>query len=245
MPKTTNNPLTERSGVSLNTLLTAAVAIIAILVIGGIMLFSGNNGSGGAPATPQLLQKKDSNAVLEAPQSKVTVVEFLDYQCGVCSQYYDNVTSKIEQQYEGQITFVTRNYPITKMHPLAESAATTAEAAAMQGKYVDMYHALYNNWGTWAVSEDGKEPSSDEQKANQLFEQYAQQIGLDVQKFRQDRASEQVRQRINQDVADADMLEIPGTPTIFINGEQFNPPSQNFSDIHEQLTEEIDAALAK
>lgn len=101
-----------------------------------------------------VLRRPDSHTLLAAPDNKVTVVEFLDYQCPACAGYYMNITKKLEKDYAGRITFVTRNFPL-EMHPLAVPAARTAEAAAMQGKYREMYQALYDNYLSWARTADG------------------------------------------------------------------------------------------
>ena len=243
MPKT-NNPLTRSSGVSTNVILTSIVVVAAVLIIGGILLFGGGRvPDRGEPVPPQTLSKPDSHRVMDAPGDKVTVVEFLDFQCPVCAQYHQSVTSKVEERYAGRIDFITRNYPLPKPHPLAIPAARAAEAAGMQGKYKEMYDKLYQNWQSWAVAPNGKEVNRDEKQANQAFEQYAEQIGLDMDKFRNDRDSPQVQQRINQDVTDGDHAGVDGTPTIFVNGREFTPKSRDYDEIADQLSEQIDGEL--
>jgi len=243
------NPLTEKSsGATTNIILTVIVVIVAIAVIGGVLLFNrgGDSGgeSGGRTVAADVLRKPDSNLLSEAPDGKVTVVEFLDYQCPACHQYYSNLTKKIEQDYQGKITFVVRNYPLD-MHKLARPAARAAEAAAMQGKFKEMYHALYENYASWAGS--GEQLSSDVNKANAEFDKYAQQIGLDMDKFHQDLNSPQVQQKIDADVADGEKAGVSGTPTLFINGKQFQPESgtQTFAELEKQFRQKIDQELKK
>ncbi|WP_263248755.1 DsbA family protein [Saccharopolyspora rosea] len=250
MPKT-NNPLTKKNGLSINVVLTVVVVVVAVVVIGGVLLFGrGGNGAPnqapnpGQPVAAELLRKPDSNMLSQAPDGKVTVVEFLDYQCPACHQYYAALTKKVEQDYEGRINFVTRNFPIAKAHPLANQAAQAAEAAGMQGKYKEMYHALYDNWQSWAVAPSGDNVSDDQQRAAKLFDQYAQQIGLDLNKFHQDMNSPQVKARIDRDTADGTKAGVHATPTIFINGKQFETPQGvTYQQLSDMFHGEIDKAL--
>lgn len=256
MPKT-KNPLLKKSGPSTNMILSIVVVVGAILIVGGILLFTAGQkgddqagGGGPAPApgadVSDIVAHPDSNKLLEAPDGKVTVSEFLDFQCSSCWSYYSNVTQQIEKEYAGRITFVTRNYPIPRLHPLAETAAKASEAAAAQGKYKEMYHALYNNYPAWAASPDGQTVSDDEARADKLFTQYAQQNGLDVNKFRADMESPAVAERIKKDQADGQQAGVEGTPAFFINGQKWEASdAKTFGDVLTQLRERLDQELAK
>ncbi|ANZ43167.1 thioredoxin [Lentzea guizhouensis] len=232
------NPVTSRKGVSLNVVLTAAIAVLAVAVFGGILLSQrgAENDSSAAlvPAGAHTLSKVDGD--------KVTLVEFLDFQCPACSAHYNGVTKKLEQDYQGRITIVTRNLPL-EMHPLAVPAAQAAEAAAKQGKYAEMYHALYDNFDRWAV--DGQSISSDRARAVTLFEEFAATAGLDTAKFRSDMASADVQAVIDRDLADGRKLDVRSTPAFFLNGEKFEPSGQSFADIDTELRAKIDEALAR
>ncbi|MER7080486.1 Protein-disulfide isomerase [Saccharopolyspora kobensis] len=244
------NPLTKGSGLSTNVILTAIVAVVAVAVIGGVLWFNRDGGSApeeptGPPVAAELLRKPDSNLLVESPESKVTVVEFLDYQCPACWGYYTNMTKQVEADYAGKINFVVRNFPLD-MHPLARPAAQAAEAAALQGKFKEMYHAIYDNYEAWGSTPDGQ-VSSDAAKARGLFEQYAQQAGLDLEKFRADVNSPQVNAKIDADSADGKKAGVEGTPTIFINGRQFKPGDdvQTWEQLNQAFRSKLDAELAK
>jgi protein-disulfide isomerase len=249
MPKS-KNPLTRRSGLSINVVLTVVVVVVAVLVIGGVLVINrgtadSNTNTGSQTVAADVLRKPDSNVLTEAPNSRVTVVEFLDFQCPVCHNYYDTVTKQVETDYAGKITFVTRNFPLD-MHPLARPAAQAAEAAALQGKYKEMYHALYDNYTAWAYTPDGQNLSNDVARAHGLFDQYAQQIGLDVPKFQQDMNSPQVNAKIDADLADGNKAGVQGTPTIFINGKQFEPGNaQTFQQVSDEFRKQLDRELAQ
>ncbi len=249
MPKTTN-PLKKKSRVDINIVLTLVVVVIAVAVIGGILMFSGKGGNGNAAAPDgsvpaETLIRPDSNKLTESPDGKVQLVEFLDYQCPSCAQYYKGITKQIEQDYQGKVTFATRNFPMESAHPLAMPAATATEAAAKQGKYKEMYHAIYDNWESWAVAPNGQQVNQDVQKGQAQFDQFAQQAGLDMQKFHQDQASPEVKQKIEQDRADAEKAGVQGTPSIFLNGKQFEPQGKTYQEVSQQLRSQIDQELAK
>lgn len=231
--------LTGRRGPSVNVILTVGLVVLAALVIGGIVIFNRSDDTAAVP--PEKLAPAGAHTLSTANGNKVTLVEFLDYQCPACASYYANVTKKIEQDYQGRITFVTRNFPL-RMHPLAVPAARAAEAAGLQGKYADMYHALYDGYDDWAVS--GQNVSSDAAAATAKFEQYAGKIGLDLAKFRTDVASPQVQAVIDQGVADGTEVGVTSTPTFFLNGRKFQPSGQTLADVERQLREQIDKALA-
>ncbi|MGW5646815.1 DsbA family protein [Saccharopolyspora sp. NPDC003752] len=243
------NPVTAKSGLSTNVILTIVVVVVAVVVIGGVLLFNRGGSEDNASSTPavaaEILRKPDSHVLTSAPDNKVTVVEFLDYQCPGCRSYYSGLTKQVEKDYAGKITFITRNFPLG-MHPLARPAAQAAEAAAVQGKYKEMYHALYDNYDAWAVAPDGQNISTDEAKARGLFDQYAQQLGLDLAKFHQDMNSPQVNAKIDADVADGEKAGVQGTPTIFINGKEFDAGNiQTFQQLNDAFRGEVDKELAK
>ncbi|MGC7094639.1 DsbA family protein [Amycolatopsis lurida] len=242
-----SNPVTAKRGLSPNLVVTLVIVVVAVLVLGGVLLFSGgdDNADGGTeqPRVPaELLRKPDSHTLTEAPDGKVTLVEFLDYQCPACASYYKNITSKIEQDYAGRITFVTRNFPL-EMHPLAVPAAQAAEAAALQGKYKEMYHALYDNFQQWAISADGQNVNTDEAAAKNLFQGYATQLGLDVAKYQADLTSPPVQAAIEQGRTDGQQAGVTSTPTLFVNGIKFEPKGETFGAVDKELRELLDKEL--
>lgn len=229
-------------------MLTVVVVVVAVAVIGGIILFGGNDGdadggtgSGNDSMPAAVLNPPRSHTLTEAKGDAVTMVEFLDYQCPACNAYYHNVTSKLEHDYAGRITFVTRNFPLDA-HPLAVKAAQAAESAANQGKYGEMYHELYDNYDSWALAPDGKNVSDDAARARERFDAYARKIGLDLDRFHRDLGSAQVQQRIDRDRADGDKAGVDSTPTIFVNGTRFEPSGQSFADVDRQLRALLDGA---
>jgi protein-disulfide isomerase len=252
MARKSRSSVTAPRGLSANVIITIAIVVVAAVVIGGVLLFSGSGeddsgggdgGGGGGTVPTELRVQSDSNLLAEAEGAdagKVTIVEFLDYQCPACAAYYMNVTKQLEADYAGRITFVTRNFPLDS-HPLGQQAARAAEAAALQGRYKEMYHQLYDNYEQWAVN--GQQVSDDAERAATLFEGYATAIGLDLAQYEAALTSPSVQERIDADVAAGRKVGVDSTPTFFVNGEKFVPEGDQFSDVADQLREQIDAAL--
>lgn len=143
--------------------------------------------------------------------SKVVVVEYGDFQCPSCATNAPKFKA-IAEAYKDKITFVFRNYPLTSIHPNALAAASAAEAAGLQGQYWQMHDLLYDKQSEWSLL-----PSD---KRLDKFTEYAQQLGLDVDKFKADVASENVSKKINYDLALGRKKSIKGTPSVFINGRE-------------------------
>ena len=236
------NPVNQRSGASTNIILTVIVLVFAVGVLGVVLWFGGQNkpqaANPGQEQPPAVVSPPGSNTLSTAPDKKVTLTEFVDFQCPQCHKIYEMLTKDLEQKYQGKITFVTRNYPLP-MHPLAQSAARSSEAAAAQGKYQQMYHALNEHWGEWAAQPDQQTPKTDPAQAQQQFDRYAQEIGLDLNRYHQDLNSPQVTEKINKDKADGDKAGVQGTPSFFINGRQIQLSSV------QQMYQEIDGQLAR
>jgi protein-disulfide isomerase len=161
--------------------------------------------------------------------AKVVVAEFGDYQCPACGKYHPVLKNEILPAYDGKIKFVFLNYPLP-IHKNAQSAAQAAEAAALQGKFWQMHDILYERQQDW---DEQKDPYS-------KYEGYAKELGLDLNKFKSDYASQQVVDLINNQAALGDAFKVPGTPTFFVNGVQVdNSKGAN------SLKEAIDKALAQ
>jgi protein-disulfide isomerase len=246
----TINPLKKSSGASINLLLTVAVVVAAAGVIGGVLYINSakapHHPSARAVVPATVLRKADSHTLTTAVDNKVTLTEFVDYQCPVCHKYYEAITNKIEHDYRGRITYVVRNYPLP-MHPLAQVAAQAVEAAGLQGKYDPMYHAVEDNYRAWAMTPDGQNVSNDTRRALAQFHQDAQRIGLRMQRFDQDMNSPAVRNRINQDKADGDTAKVTGTPTLFLNGQEFQPSrdTTTYQQLDLQLRGQLDRELTQ
>jgi protein-disulfide isomerase len=164
----------------------------------------------------------------------VVLEEFGDFQCPPCGQMFPEV-EKIRQDYGDRLRFVFREFPLVRVHPNALLAAHAAEAAGLQNKFWEMQRALFDNQRTWSPAQD---PSA-------TFESYAQQIGLDVERYRRDMSGGEKSPMDARVVADrerGESLGVESTPTFFVNGRKLTP-AQSVSG--KNLREEIDRELNK
>ncbi len=182
--------------------------ITLVLVVGAAFLFGGNSSS-----TSQNTQPIKNANILIRPSSaeinnhsKVTLVEFGDFQCPACGEEYPVVTQLL-QNYKGKINYVFRNFPLPQ-HANAPEAAEAAEAAKAQGNFFGMFNLLYQNQTTWS---DVSDPTS-------YFLTYAKALHLDVKKFESDVKSKKYNNIIQQDINDGYAVSVNATPTFFLNG---------------------------
>jgi protein-disulfide isomerase len=205
-------------------------AIIAVIVVifGGILLFNGNKGDDSGGGKNSSIQP--TNHVEGKGTTGVTLVEYGDYQCPYCGQFYPFV-KQVAAKYGGQITFQFRNLPLIQLHQNALAGARAAEAASNQGKFWEMHDLLYENQATWSES---RSPQA-------AFDQYATQLGLNVTQFDKDAASAKTNDIINADIAAFEKTgEEKSTPTFFIDGKLASP--QTISA--DALSKLIDQAIA-
>ena len=190
--------------------------ILAVVIVGLVALFvlTKPKESGNAVFEGDAKQIQSGDHAKYGTDKKVTLIEYGDFQCPSCAAYYP-VVKQVAEKYKDQVNFVFRNFPIISIHPNAFAAARSAEAAANQGKFWEMHDRLYETQNSWS--------SATSQQA--LFESYAEELGLDMTKFKQDYASTETADRINRDVSSAKQFSISGTPTFILNGEKIKNPA--------------------
>jgi Na+/H+ antiporter NhaA len=135
-------------------------------------------------------------------QAPVTLVEYGDFECPYCGMA-EPVLRKLLADFGDELRFVFRNLPLSDVHPRAQLAAEAAEAAGAQGKFWEMHDLLFQH-------QDALAP--------QDLVRYAEELGLDVERFRDDLRRRAYAPRIAEDVAGADESGVAGTPTFFVNG---------------------------
>lgn len=157
----------------------------------------------------------------------VTLEEFGDFQCPPCGGLAEPI-KQIEKDYEKHLRVIFRHYPFP-IHEHAMEAAFAAEAAGRQDRFWEMHDLLYREQGGWSKSPD----------ARLLFQAYAKMLGLDLERFKEDMESEQVKERVVHDQERGRSIGITSTPTIFINDRAVPPTSLNPA----ALRAAIDAAI--
>jgi Na+/H+ antiporter NhaA len=130
----------------------------------------------------------------------VTVVEYGDFECPYCGKA-EPVVRELLADF-GDVRYVWRHLPLSDVHPRAELAAEAAEAAAAQGAFWEMHDLLLDHQGDLKPSD---------------LEAYAEGLGLDLVRYRDDLRRHAHAPRIEEDVDSADVSGVTGTPTFFVN----------------------------
>lgn len=197
--------------------------IIFVVIAAGILMLlvlsSGNSGTNVSGFDAKAVQKGNSqdgniaDHVFGKVGSKVTLIEYGDFQCPPCGNIYPVVKS-ISEQYKNQLQYIFRNFPISESHPNAKAAAASAEAAGMQGKYWEMHDKIYetqNDWSNLSASD-----------RTNFFDSLAKGLGLDMKKFDADMATTAVTSKINYDLALGHKQSVEATPTFFLDGKKLD-----------------------
>ncbi len=136
----------------------------------------------------------------------LTIIEYSEFQCPFCSKVLPDV-KRILAEYKGKIRWAVRDFPLS-FHDRARPAAIAAKCAAQQGKYWNMYQALFENQKNLADSD---------------LKSYAEKIGLDKGKFEACFSKPQaVEAIIDRNFQSGAALGVSGTPAFFINGRRLS-----------------------
>ncbi len=150
----------------------------------------------------ELLRDSDS-PVVGNPNADVTIVEFMDYQCGYCKRAFSAVEAVMKA--DGKVKIVYKELPI--LGEASRIAAHAALASHKQGKYAAFHKALMEFRGPL-----------DRPRILEI----AASVGIDVPRLEKDMEEPGLKQSIERNVALASALGIRGTPA-FVIGNQFVP----------------------
>jgi protein-disulfide isomerase len=136
------------------------------------------------------------------PTAPVTVVMFADFPCASCARAAAELKA-VEAAFPGQLRVVWKHLPVS-FHPYAREAAHAAESARAQGKFWPMHDALFGHPQALAPAE---------------LEACAQEVGLDVARFRAAASSPDVHERVQEDAVEAGAAGVTGVPSFVVGGE--------------------------
>jgi protein-disulfide isomerase len=171
-----------------------------------------------APGAPVTVADRANEPTLGSKNAKVTMVEFGDFQCPFCKQYYQQSYAQIKSQYidTGKVKLIFRHFPLSTIHVNAQISAVAAECANQQGKFWEYHDKLYT---------DGQSDGAGLDKAS--LEKYASSLGLNSgtfgfgkNKFNQCLEGNATLSVVNADQAEGTKDGVTGTPTFYINGVQ-------------------------
>lgn len=146
----------------------------------------------------------DENAPIE-------MIEYTDYQCPFCQKYFFGSFPLIKETFiaTGKVKYTVKDLALS-FHPKARPASYTTRCAGEQDKYWEMHEKIYIYQNQWSYADNYVE----------LFEKYAQEIDLDINEFKSCYASAPAKfdKYIDEDIREASMKGISGTPSFSING---------------------------
>ncbi len=199
------------------------VALVVIVLIGASVLYS-----------KQTAERANEGVVIEShvkgnPDAAVTLIEYSDFECPACAQFSPYI-KELMNEYGDELRFEYRHFPLINIHAQAIPAARAAEAAAQQGKFWEMHDKLFENQSVWTRSSS---PAA-------AFNQYAEELGLDMAKFKLHLNSTVITDSINASFDDARGRDFTGTPSFLLNDEKMT--FTTFEEFKEAIVSAIEAA---
>jgi protein-disulfide isomerase len=227
--------------------------LVAAVMIGGALVFATlykGGSSATAPTTPgtgtipavatttnvSVMTLGPRDAILGNASATVTIVEYGDYQCPFCAEFFSDTEPEIMQNYvnTGKVRFVFRNFAFLGAESTA--AAEAADCAEDQNMLWPYHDALY----TAKVGDENNGGSEDDGfYTTAEFLKLAQQVGLNMTTFTSCVENNTDGNLVAQEKADATAQGVNSTPTFFINGTEISG-AQPYS-VFQQA---IDSALA-
>lgn len=169
----------------------------------------------------------ESDWVKGGKEAKVVLIEYSDFECPACANYAP-IMKQIVQDFGDKIAFVYRHFPLKQNHLNAESAAWASESAGKQNKFWEMHDMLFENQKEWENSGNAEE----------YFRKYAQALNLDIEQFKKDINSEEIKNKVENDFQSGLRSGINSTPTFFLNGNKIKNPRnyEEFENIINNLS---------
>lgn len=159
--------------------------------------------------SPKRVSAND-DPVLGNPNAKVTMIEFSDYECPYCKRYFDQTYEQIKKEYvnKGLVKMIYRDLPLSFHNPMATLEAVAANCARAQGS--DATYFAYHDELFKRTKSNGNGLTQED------LNTIAYELGLNTLQFTNCLATEQNKEEVNKDLADAGTLGATGTPTFFI-----------------------------
>jgi protein-disulfide isomerase len=179
-------------------IIIAVVVVVGIIV--GAMLIGGDS---------EIAVGTESNNWYGTENGIITVTEYADFQCPACASFAP-IVSEVKEQFSDQIRFEFKHFPLVQIHPNATAAHRAAQAAANQDKFWEMHDLLFSRFQSWNNTTN---PTA-------VFEEYARELQLDMEKYTADAQSSETLAVINADIEAGKKVGVNATPTFFIDGEQ-------------------------
>ena len=149
-----------------------------------------------------MLAETGSDHGRAAARDSVTLLMYGDYECPYTRAAYRNV-QRLERRLPDRLRFIFRHFPLTEIHPHAQSAAEAAEAASSQGRFWELHDLMFKR-------QQALEPTD--------LRTYAEEVGLQLELFDRELAERSHAARVERDRASGLSAGVAGTPTLFLDG---------------------------
>jgi Na+/H+ antiporter NhaA len=192
-------------GILSASILASLLGWIAFQVIGRLpQRVVARSAAATAPLINELSEPVDPERdhVRGPDEALVTLVEYGDYECPYCGRA-EPIVRELVAAFRQDLRYVYRHLPLEDVHPHAELAAESAEAAGAQGRYWEMHDLLF-------ADQSALDPVD--------LRDRAERLGLDVDRFWEEVRTRVYARRVAEDVRSAEESGVAGTPTFFING---------------------------
>ncbi len=155
-------------------------------------------------AMPAVEISEEDSPVFGNKDSKITLVEFSDFQCPYCAQYA-GFAKEVAEKYKDRVKVVFKHFPLP-FHPEAFNASLAAQCAFKQGKFVEMHDKLFQNQAKLSMDS---------------YSKWAVEINLNKEEFDKCMADQKVKDKISKDLKESQDIGIQGTPTFYLNGKPY------------------------
>jgi protein-disulfide isomerase len=227
-----------------SSLPVAIIGLVLLAAIGGGAWLYSQGGSSKSNANKNVNKPKSASTVdynsvpgaepawsKGAANAPVVLEEFADLACPQCAKVTP-ILHEVRSSYGDKVKLIFRHFPLEiPGHQNAYPAAKVTEAAGMQGKFWEMKNMIFKNQTLW-------QPAADPRP---LFEDYAKQIGLNVEQLKTDMVGMPATMRVDADKKRGKALNVMSTPSVYLNGKLLTLEDT----APESLKKLIDAELAK
>ena len=168
------------------------------------------------------------NVWVGSNHAAVSLVEFGDYESEACAKAHE-IVKKLIKQFEGDLKFNFRHFPLTQIHQRAQKAAEAAVGAAQEGKFWEMHNILFENrknLGTISLK------------------LYSKEAGIANKKFLDTLVNSTYSWEVRNDLLEGLAKGVRDVPTFFING-QLLQGKPTFENIRLAIETELKASKKK
>lgn len=234
--------MSPSSAQSSRSSLTPFYAILGVLALVGIVFLVRQLTHKEKPTTQpvQVVMNKDQLARVRGisigrDDAPVVIYEFADFQCPGCGQFASMVTPLVRERLvqPGKVRLVYYEFPLISIHQNAFLAARAGRCANEQGKFWEFHDIIYGQQPNWSTEQDPTD----------LFVKYAQQAGIDTDKFEQCLRSDRYAREVTESMHFGESLGINGTPTLIVNGQRL-PSTPSYNDLERLVNQASGGAPA-